>query len=52
MFLEVRPTNVRAIQLYHSFGFKEIGVRKGYYPASFGREDALVFGLDLERQPL
>jgi ribosomal-protein-alanine N-acetyltransferase len=42
MILEVRPSNTRAIKLYHSLGFNEIGQRKGYYPARNGREDALV----------
>ena len=42
MFLEVRPSNPNAIKLYHSLGFNEIGHRKDYYPARFGREDALV----------
>lgn len=42
-FLEVRPSNVRAIHLYESFGFQRIGQRKGYYPAAGGlREDAIV----------
>ena len=41
-FLEVRPSNVAALSLYQSEGFNEIGVRKNYYPASRGREDALV----------
>lgn len=43
MMLEVRPSNARAIALYRSFGFAQIGVRKRYYPADGGaREDALV----------
>ena len=42
MILEVRPSNVKAIQLYHDLGFNEIGNRKGYYPAKKGREDAIV----------
>jgi ribosomal-protein-alanine N-acetyltransferase len=47
LFLEVRPSNHGAITLYRSSGFREIGVRKGYYPAENGREDALMFALDL-----
>lgn len=47
MFLEVRPTNYSAVALYQSLGFIEIGVRKDYYPAPLGHEDALVFALDL-----
>jgi len=41
-FLEVRPTNARAISLYFSEGFNEIGNRRDYYPAKFGREDAII----------
>lgn len=42
LFLEVRVSNHRAIALYQSSGFNEIGYRKGYYPATKGREDAMV----------
>ncbi|HEX5486418.1 MAG TPA: ribosomal protein S18-alanine N-acetyltransferase [Limnobacter sp.] len=42
MLLEVRPSNVAAKTLYETEGFKLIGVRKNYYPAREGREDALV----------
>ena len=42
LLLEVRPSNERALQLYKHFGFVRIGVRKAYYPAHEGREDALV----------
>ncbi|MFN3236120.1 MAG: ribosomal protein S18-alanine N-acetyltransferase [Pseudomonadales bacterium] len=44
--LEVRPSNPVAIALYHSMGFTEIGRRRGYYPGTEGREDALVLTLD------
>jgi ribosomal-protein-alanine N-acetyltransferase len=47
-FLEVRPTNRLAIALYQSVGFEQVGVRKGYYQAENGREDALVLRLDLD----
>jgi ribosomal-protein-alanine N-acetyltransferase len=47
LFLEVRPSNERAVELYRHFGFHQIGVRKGYYPAVAGREDALVFDKEL-----
>jgi [ribosomal protein S18]-alanine N-acetyltransferase len=40
IFLEVRPTNIEALGLYESFGFKVIGRRKGYYFDT--GEDALV----------
>ncbi len=43
LYLEVRPSNARAVDLYRHFGFRQIGLRKGYYPAAQGREDALVF---------
>ena len=42
MFLEVRPSNKAALNLYRDIGFAEVGVRGGYYPAAEGREDALV----------
>ena len=42
LLLEVRPSNVSALALYRHFGFQQIGVRKAYYPAEGGREDALV----------
>jgi len=42
MFLEVRPSNTIAIRLYQSEGFSQIGVRRGYYQAVDGREDAVV----------
>jgi len=47
MFLEVRPSNKNAIALYESIGFNEFSVRKGYYPAHNGREDAILMGLAL-----
>ena len=42
IFLEVRPSNARAVRLYHGMGFCEVGLRKNYYPDHGGREDALV----------
>ena len=47
LFLEVRPTNQVGLRLYTGYGFRQIGVRRGYYPARKGREDALVLALDL-----
>lgn len=49
MFLEVRPSNARARDLYARAGFSEFGRRRGYYPAGRdgGREDALVLCLRL-----
>jgi [ribosomal protein S18]-alanine N-acetyltransferase len=42
LWLEVRPSNAPARALYVREGFAEIGIRKNYYPAADGREDALV----------
>lgn len=47
MFLEVRPSNLAAVTLYQAIGFVEVGLRRGYYPAPDGREDALVMAMDL-----
>ena len=47
VFLEVRPTNRSALQLYESEGFNEVGVRKKYYPTKHGREDAVIFAKEL-----
>ena len=47
LLLEVRPSNVAARQLYLSTGFSEIAVRKKYYPAEEGREDAVLMELPL-----
>jgi len=47
VLLEVRRSNASARRLYECAGFSTFGVRKGYYPAHDGREDALVLGLDL-----
>ena len=41
-YLEVRPSNMIATELYFSMGFEQIAVRKDYYPARGGREDALI----------
>jgi ribosomal-protein-alanine N-acetyltransferase len=40
--LEVRASNRAARGLYEDFGFRLDGVRKDYYPAQGGREDALL----------
>lgn len=45
--LEVRVSNEIASRLYARLGFNEIGLRKNYYPARRGREDALVLAKDL-----
>lgn len=46
-FLEVRQSNFSAIRLYLNAGFNEVGLRKGYYPAAHGREDAIVMAKTL-----
>jgi len=51
LFLEVRPSNAAAIELYGSAGFARLGVRKGYYKTRDGREDALVFVREFQGQP-
>ncbi|HET19983.1 MAG TPA: ribosomal-protein-alanine N-acetyltransferase, partial [Chromatiales bacterium] len=47
ILLEVRASNTPALGLYRSEGFCEDGVRKGYYPASGGREDAILMSRSL-----
>ena len=43
LWLEVRVSNQRAIVVYEAHGFRRVGQRKNYYPASAGqREDAMV----------
>jgi [ribosomal protein S18]-alanine N-acetyltransferase len=46
-FLEVRPSNRMAIQLYSKSGFNEVGMRRDYYPAKHGREDAIIMACTL-----
>lgn len=49
-FLEVRPSNAEARQLYVSMGFVQVGERRQYYPADAGeahREDALILSCPL-----
>jgi len=47
MFLEVRAGNEAGQALYRRFLFAEIGRRRGYYPATDGREDAIVMMREL-----
>jgi len=35
------------LSLYFSEGFNEIGARRDYYPAQFGREDAVILAKEL-----
>lgn len=46
LFLEVRPSNSAGLELYARHGFRQIGVRRDYYPAQGGREGALVLALE------
>lgn len=48
-YLEVRLSNTAAQEMYRQRGFREIGLRKDYYPAEEGREDALILMLDLQQ---
>jgi [ribosomal protein S18]-alanine N-acetyltransferase len=50
LLLEVRPSNKSAISCYNATGFNEIGCRKNYYPATEGREDALLYALDISHR--
>jgi ribosomal-protein-alanine N-acetyltransferase len=47
VFLEVRPSNAVALELYRSVGFEQIGIRPAYYQADNGREDAVVLAAQL-----
>ena len=54
-YLEVRPSNASARQLYSTLGFRHVGTRKGYYPAPGGREDAFILSTplgDADRVPI
>ena len=48
LWLEVRVSNTRALQVYERYGYRRVGERKNYYPAHPGqREDAVVMSLKL-----
>ncbi len=47
IFLEVRPSNETALNLYYKKGFHKIAARPAYYQASGGREDAAVLAKKL-----
>ena len=52
LWLEVRQSNRRALQVYERYGFRRVGLRKDYYPASRQqREHAVVMSLNLQLQP-
>ena len=42
VLLEVRASNNAAINLYQTTGFQRIAVRRAYYVAASGREDAII----------
>jgi ribosomal-protein-alanine N-acetyltransferase len=46
-WLEVRPTNHPAINLYRKMGFRRIQIRKNYYVIPSGKENAIVMVLRL-----
>lgn len=52
LWLEVRPSNLRALSLYESYGLHAVARRRGYYPAMIdgrpGREDAIVMSSPVE----
>jgi [ribosomal protein S18]-alanine N-acetyltransferase len=52
LYLEVRPSNVIGRRLYERFGFQQLGLRRNYYPATSGREDALFLGLNISAEKL
>ena len=47
LWLEVRTSNRRALEVYQRYGYRRVGERKGYYPAHDGREDAIVMSYKL-----
>ena len=47
VFLEVRPSNRIALRLYDTMGFNQVGLRRDYYPAERGREDAIIMAREL-----
>lgn len=48
LWLEVRQSNQRALQVYERYGFQQVSLRKDYYPAGRQqREHAVVMSLKL-----
>ncbi len=48
LWLEVRQSNLRALKVYERYGFKQVSIRKDYYPAGrLQREHAVVMSLKL-----
>ena len=50
VFLEVRPSNSKAIALYNKKGFRHVASRPAYYQAREGREDAAVLAKRLRKR--
>jgi ribosomal-protein-alanine N-acetyltransferase len=50
VFLEVRPSNSKAIALYNKKGFRQVASRPSYYQAREGREDAAVLAKRLGKR--
>ena len=48
VFLECRPSNKSALSLYKKEGYNEVGIRKNYYPATSGYEDALILAKNVK----
>ena len=48
LWLEVRVSNLRAMQIYEAHGYRRVGYRNSYYPSGHSqREDAIVMSLRL-----
>jgi len=47
LWLEVRTSNTRALDVYLRYGYRRVGERRNYYPAEHGREDAIVMSYKL-----
>ena len=50
LFLELRESNVPAVNIYKKYDFKKISVRKNYYRVGDNYEDALVLQATLQPQ--
>ncbi|MDP6175579.1 MAG: GNAT family N-acetyltransferase [Rhodospirillales bacterium] len=50
LFLEVAKTNEAGLALYEAKGFKQVGLRPGYFDLPEGRVDALVLALELNME--
>lgn len=50
LFLELRESNVPAVNIYKKYDFKKISVRKNYYRVGNNYEDALVLQATLQPQ--